>query len=102
MVCLTHANYFLSDEGMTHFSGWFKNVTQSLVKQPGFISICYAQDPNDQSSMHVWIEFKDQNYLSSWLSSQNYVDIYKILDTYKTRPHLTTHFDVIDAVSASA
>jgi len=100
MVCLTHEKHDLSDSGITHFPDWFKQLTNLLISQPGFISICYAQDPDEQSSMHTWIEFKDQDHLKKWLASPSYAAIHKQLEHHRIRPHHMTHFKVVDAVSA--
>jgi heme-degrading monooxygenase HmoA len=102
MILIAHIKYSLSDHGMTEFANWFQKATSVLGKQPGFVSICYAKDPEDSHSMHIWIEFKERSNLNKWMESQAHEQLYQQLVSHCLKPFQATFYEVQAAASAES
>ena len=102
MILIAHIKYSLSDHGMAEFSGWFQKATSILAKQTGFVSICYAKDPEDKHCMHVWIEFKERSNLNRWMESEAHQQLYQQLASHCLKPFQATFYEVQAAASAES
>lgn len=95
-MLFSHIEHYLNSDGIKLFPHWYESLKQLFLKQDGFISIKYAYDPNDQTCIHIWTEFSDEEKADIWAQSQPKITIQAKLDPYRTKPMQVKRYELID------
>ena len=95
-MLFSHIEHYLNPEGVKFFPSWYIELKQIFLKQDGFINIKYAYDPEDQSCVHIWTEFDEEEKAEKWALSQLKMDVQARLDRFRTKPMLVKRYELVD------
>jgi heme-degrading monooxygenase HmoA len=99
MVILAHVKHFLTAEGIQNFPQWLVNTGEILKRQPGFISMKSALDPEDITCVNLWIEFKNLAQIKQWTNTEFHTQVVSALDPYRLKPFKSILYDLNSNIS---